>query len=349
MLDLGRTAPESVPLPEPAREYFFFNLLGELCSKSDDNTVKIWRGKDGDKGAAGVAGPVGATGATGVAGPVGATGATGVAGPVGATGATGVAGPVGATGATGVAGPVGARGATGVAGPAGATGATGVAGPAGATGATGVAGPAGATGATGVAGPVGATGAAGVAGPVGATGAAGMAGPAGATGATGAQGAQGVQGTSALVKSKVVDQTIPVVLTASGQSKSTKFTLSDFEVSGGVAVDFDAFGAVTVGNTTNGRMAIAILIGGVQFCLVTQTAPSGNAGTTQIYRTYGKIFVIGGRIEIIASLAVGNTTINQTASGNVTASPLEIELKASVASAQGGFAVTPKAALLSVV
>jgi hypothetical protein len=184
---------------------------------------------------------------------------------------------------------------------------------------------------------------------VGAIGAAGVAGPAGVAGATGPQGVQGVPGAAAVALSKVIDQSVPVVLSSVGQSKSTKLTLSSFEVSNGVAVDFDAFGSVTVGSTTNGRMAVAILVGGVQLVLITQSASSGNVNTTQIFRTYGKIFVIAGRIEIIASLAVGNTTINQTASGNVTASPFEIELKASISSAQAGFAVTPKAALLSVV
>jgi len=131
---------------------------------------------NGNAGATGPAGVIGATGLTGPAGATGATGLTGPAGPAGATGATGLTGPAGPAGATGLTGPSGPAGATG------AIGLTGPAGPAGATGATGLTGPA------GPAGPSGATGATGLTGPAGATGLTGPAGPAGATGATGPAG-----------------------------------------------------------------------------------------------------------------------------------------------------------------
>ena len=59
MFDLGRTAPESVPLPELNREYFFFNLLGELSSKSSDGLVRVWRGEQGVRGLQGLKGEPG--------------------------------------------------------------------------------------------------------------------------------------------------------------------------------------------------------------------------------------------------------------------------------------------------
>jgi hypothetical protein len=66
MLDLGRTAPGAVPLPEENRGFVFFDLAGNLCHKKDDGSVTIiTAGRDGLDGARGQRGADGIPGQDG--------------------------------------------------------------------------------------------------------------------------------------------------------------------------------------------------------------------------------------------------------------------------------------------
>ena len=93
MLDLGRTDAAAVPLPEPNREFVFFDLQGRLAHKSDDGSITlITSGVDGLPGAQGVPGLPGRDGLDGQNGLKGDKGDAGDQGVPGLNGADAVLG-----------------------------------------------------------------------------------------------------------------------------------------------------------------------------------------------------------------------------------------------------------------